>query len=185
LVWPGPSSNHRAARLHGAALHITDFRKADVIELNAFDFVVTVALGSTLATILLSKSVALAEGILAILMLVLLQFCISWLSVRSNTFQDLIKSDPTLVYYSGQFLDGPLRRERLTREEILAAIRERGMGDLDAVGAVVLETDGSISVLEKPQVPQRGVLKTVDREHSGEQTLHTEGTITHPSAFRT
>jgi uncharacterized membrane protein YcaP (DUF421 family) len=137
--------------------------KRTLSKLNAFDFVVTVALGSTFATILLSKSVALAEGILAILVLVILQFSISWLSVRSNTFQGLIKSDPTLVYYAGQFLEGPLRRERLTHEEILAVVREHGMGDLDAVGAVVLETDGSISVLEKPQVPQKGVLKTVDR----------------------
>jgi uncharacterized membrane protein YcaP (DUF421 family) len=142
--------------------------KRTLSKLNAFDFVVTVALGSTLATILLSKSVALAEGILAILVLVLMQFCISWLSVRSNTFQGLIKSNPTLVYYADQFLDEPLRRERLTHDEIFAVLRERGMGDLDAVGAVVLETDGSISVLEKPQVPQKGVLKTVDRERSGE-----------------
>jgi uncharacterized membrane protein YcaP (DUF421 family) len=138
--------------------------KRTLSKLNAFDLVVTVALGSTLATILLSKSVALAEGILAILVLVLLQFCISWLSVRSAKFQVLIKSDPTLVYYAGQFLDSPLRRERLTREEIFAALREHGMNDLDVVGAVVLETDGSISVLEKPQVPHKSMLATVDRE---------------------
>lgn len=126
--------------------------------------VVTVALGSTLATILLSKSVALAEGILAILVLVLLQFFISWLSVRSNTFQGLIKSEPTLVYYQGRFLDEPLRRERLTREEVFAAPRESGTSDLGPVGAVVIETDGSISVLEKSQVLHKGMLTTVDRK---------------------
>ena len=51
-------------------------------KLNAFDLVVTVALGSTLATVLLSKSVALAEGVLALGLLILLQYLIAWLSVR-------------------------------------------------------------------------------------------------------
>ena len=56
-------------------------------KLNAFDLVVTVALGSTLATVLLSKSVALAEGVLALGLLILLQYLIAWLSVRSPQFQ--------------------------------------------------------------------------------------------------
>lgn len=58
--------------------------KRTLSKLNAFDFVVTVALGSTLATILLSKDVALAEGVLALALLVFLQMGITWLSVRSE-----------------------------------------------------------------------------------------------------
>jgi uncharacterized membrane protein YcaP (DUF421 family) len=61
--------------------------KRTLSKLNAFDLVVTVALGSTLATVLLSKSVALAEGVLALCLLVSLQYAIAWLSVRSSGFQ--------------------------------------------------------------------------------------------------
>ena len=51
-------------------------------KMNAFDFVVTVALGSTLATMLLSADVALAEGVVALALLIGLQFVITWLSAR-------------------------------------------------------------------------------------------------------
>ncbi len=64
--------------------------KRTLSKMNAFDFVVTVALGSTLATIMLSKDVALAEGVAAFATLIGLQFAISWLSVRSSTVSDLV-----------------------------------------------------------------------------------------------
>ena len=61
--------------------------KRTLTKLNAFDLVVTVALGSTLATILLSKSVSLTEGVLALALLIALQFAITWTSVRSERVQ--------------------------------------------------------------------------------------------------
>ena len=73
-------------------------------KMNAFDFVVTVALGSTLATVLLSRDVALAEGLVAFGLLVSLQFAVTWLSVRSATVNRLVKSEPTLLLYRGDFL---------------------------------------------------------------------------------
>jgi uncharacterized membrane protein YcaP (DUF421 family) len=121
--------------------------KRTLTKLNAFDLVVTVALGSTLATILLSESVALTEGLVALALLIFLQLAISWLSTRSERFQSLIKAQPALVMHRGKFLDGPMRAERLTREEILAVLRESGVSDPSLVAAVVLETDGSLSVL--------------------------------------
>jgi uncharacterized membrane protein YcaP (DUF421 family) len=137
--------------------------KRTLAKLNAFDLIVTVALGSTLASVIITESVALLEGLAALALLILLQYAIAWLSVRSDRFQSLIKSEPTLVYHRGRFLDGPMRRERLTREEVLAAIRGGGIASLDRVGAVVLETDGTISVLD--ELPQKGAgtLDTVTR----------------------
>ncbi|WP_262029201.1 DUF421 domain-containing protein [Microvirga sp. Mcv34] len=121
--------------------------KRTLTKLNAFDLVVTVALGSILATVLLSKSVALAEGVLAMVLLVLLQFAITWLSVRSPGFQNLVKSEPTLILHRGRFLDGPMRSQRITREEVMAALRSSGATDAARVAAVILETDGTISVI--------------------------------------
>ena len=137
--------------------------KRTLTKLNAFDLVVTVALGSTLATVLLSKSVALVEGVLALGLLILLQFTIAWLSVRSPRFQALIKAEPTLLLHRGRFLEGAMRAQRITREEVLAAVRASGVGALDAVAAVVLETDGSISVVPDLGDPTRPTsLATVD-----------------------
>ena len=50
--------------------------------MSAFDLVVTIALGSTLATILLSKEVALADGVLALGLLVGLQYGLAFMAAR-------------------------------------------------------------------------------------------------------
>jgi uncharacterized membrane protein YcaP (DUF421 family) len=122
--------------------------KRTLTKLNAFDLVVTVALGSTLATVLLSKDVALAEGVLAMGLLVFLQFMITWLSVRSAGFRDLVKSEPTLIMHQGEFLDGAMRAQRMTRDEVMAALRSNGVMDASQAAAVVLETDGTIAVIK-------------------------------------
>ncbi len=110
---------------------------------------VTVAFGSILASMLLSKSTSLVQGTLGFALLVVLQFLISWLSVHSDKFQAAIKSTPSLLLYQGQFQEHSLRKERVTQGEVKAAIRTKGIGAIEDVEAVVLETDGSFSVIQK------------------------------------
>jgi uncharacterized membrane protein YcaP (DUF421 family) len=121
--------------------------KRTLSKMNAFDFVVTVALGSTLAAVLLNKTIPLMEGILALALLVYLQFAITWLSVRSTRFQDLIKAEPTLLVHESRYLDAAIREQRVTRAEISAALRNNGKAGISEVRSVVLETDGSITVV--------------------------------------
>ncbi len=121
--------------------------KRTLSKLNAFDLVVTVALGSTLATVLLSKDVALAEGLLAFALLAGLQWAVAKLSLGSPRFGRLVKAEPRLLLHRGRLLDGALRDERVTRDEILAALRAAGVADAADVAAVVLETDGSLNVV--------------------------------------
>jgi uncharacterized membrane protein YcaP (DUF421 family) len=123
--------------------------KRTLSKMNAFDLVVTVALGSTLATVLLNATVPLAEGVLALALLVYLQFAITWLSVRSPRFRNLIKGEPTLLVHDGQYLHSALVRQRVTQEEIDAALRDSGKSDLAQVMSVVLETDGSMTVIPR------------------------------------
>jgi uncharacterized membrane protein YcaP (DUF421 family) len=138
--------------------------KRTLTKLNAFDLVVTVALGSTLATVLLSKSVALVEGVLALALLISLQYAIAWLSVRSPRFQAFVKAEPTLLLHRGRFLERALQAERITREEILAALRATGAADVGEIAAVVLETDGSISVIPEAGARDSGsTLANLDR----------------------
>jgi uncharacterized membrane protein YcaP (DUF421 family) len=121
--------------------------KRTLAKMSAFDLLVTVALGSTLATILLSKDVALAEGLTAFGLLISLQYIVASLSIRSNTIRKLVKSDPRLLFYQGHFIDSALKAERVTVEEVYAAIRAQGISQLAQVEAVVLETDGSFTAL--------------------------------------
>ena len=126
------------------------YGKRTLSKMNAFDFVVTVALGSTLATVLLSKDVVLAEGLLALFLLCGLQFVVAYLSVRSRRLESMVKSEPTLLLYRGQFMSEAMRRERITEDEVLAALRSRGVGDVSLAEAAVLESDGSVSVITSP-----------------------------------
>jgi uncharacterized membrane protein YcaP (DUF421 family) len=116
---------------------------------NAFDFVVTIALGSTLATVIMSKDIAFLEGVLALGLLVGLQFVITRLSVRFDWFKNFIKTKPALLLDKGEFLPAAMRRERVTESEIRAAIRSQGAAAIEDIAAVVLETDGTFSVIKK------------------------------------
>jgi uncharacterized membrane protein YcaP (DUF421 family) len=123
--------------------------KRTLAKFNAFDLIVTVAFGSTLSAALLSPDLALTEVIAAFALLVLLQFAITWSAVRWTAVDRMVKAEPQLLYHRGEFLRGPMRRERVTEGEVLAAIRSQGYGTDGPVEAVVLETDGTISVISE------------------------------------
>lgn len=127
--------------------------KRSLAKLNAFDLVVTVALGSTLATILLSKDVAFLEGLCAFTMLAILQWIVSRLSISSAMFRTLVRSEPRLLFEDGNYRSDAMRKERVTLDEVNAAVRGSGFGRLEDVGAVVLETDGSMSVIGRGDRP--------------------------------
>ncbi len=141
--------------------------KRTLSKLNAFDFIVTVALGSVLASTLLSKDVALAESVAALAVLIVGQFIITYLSVRSKRFQDFVKGEPTLLYYKQRFLEAQMRRARVTKEEVRAAVRASGQGSLEQVGAVVLETDGSLSAVGDSESSASGWLANVAEPGEG------------------
>ena len=128
---------------------------------NAFDFVVTIALGSTLASVTISKDVVLIEGVIAFALLIGLQFVITRLSVRFNSIKKVVKAEPTLLFDKGEFLNEAMRRQRVTESEIRAAIRSNGLAAIEDAEAVVLETDGTFSVVKKSANDSRTALKDV------------------------
>lgn len=135
--------------------------KRTLSKLNAFDFVVTVSLGSVLANVLLSKDVPLLEAVLAFAVLIFAQYAITRLSVRSPLFSRLVKSSPRLLVYRGRLLRDAMLEERVTEEEIRAVLRGHGVADLDAVSAVVLETDSSLNVLGLEEGQGQATLRSV------------------------
>ncbi len=135
--------------------------KRTLAKLNAFDLVVTVALGSTLATIFLSSDVAWVEGIIALAVLALLQFAVATFTAHVPAARSVVTSGPTLVLRDGHLLDEVLRRQRLTAAEVCQAVRGTGHGDLAAIAAVVLESDGSLSVVPAERTGNGSALEGV------------------------
>lgn len=116
--------------------------------MNAFDFVVTVAIGAAFGRSLTAESVALAEAVMAFALLLFLQFVVGWVQVRSRRFEDAITNPPALLYFRDGFLRGEMRNRRVTEDQLRGAVRKRGFGSLDDVEAIVLETTGEVSVVE-------------------------------------
>lgn len=133
-------------------------------KMNAFDLVVTVALGSTFATILLSREVSLAQGVLALALLIALQYAVTWSSVRVAWVRKLVTGEPALLFYRGRFLGEALRKARVTE----AAVRASGSASLEGIEAVVLETDGSFSVISAAADGARSALAGVKVPGAGE-----------------
>ncbi|MDQ2664384.1 MAG: DUF421 domain-containing protein [Gemmatimonadota bacterium] len=127
--------------------------KRSLSKMNAFDFVITVALGSTMATVLLDQSIALAQGVLAFVLLLGLQYAVTWSSVRAPWVKRVVTGNPTLLVHRGEILRSQMRAERVTEEELQAAVRAGGVGEIAGAESVVLETDGSFSVVARSTGP--------------------------------
>ena len=115
--------------------------------MNAFDFIVTVAIGSVFGRALTAKSVALAEAVVAFGLLVSLQFTVTWVQVRWSWFRSVVTNPPSLLYFRGEFIEEEMRRQRVAREELRDAVRKKEYGSLDEVEAIVLESSGDFSII--------------------------------------
>lgn len=122
--------------------------KRTLAKLNAFDFVVSVSLGSTMSSMMLLKT-TISEGAVALIIIILLQYFLAFLSKKSNILEKAINSTPSLLFYNGKFLKQNMARELITEEEIYSEVRQFRLQNMDDVWAVVLELNGEMSVIKK------------------------------------
>ena len=135
--------------------------KRTLAKLTAFDFVVTVTLGSTLSSMILGK-VTLAEGSVALVGIIALQYLLAWTAMKSKTMEKVINSSPTMVFYRGEFLEDAMKKEVLTRDEVYAEIRKFRLMDVDQVEAVVMELNGELTVIKKSPGAVRTSLEDIE-----------------------
>lgn len=136
--------------------------KRTLSKMNAFDFIVTIALGSALASVSTSKSVTLADGLAVFSVLIFMQFVLTWLSVRIRSFKKIITSQPSMLLYKGELLHENMKRERITIEELSNSARQKGYSNLNELDIVILETTGDITII-KDLAEQADTLKGVSR----------------------
>ncbi|WP_231425276.1 MULTISPECIES: DUF421 domain-containing protein [Pedobacter] len=137
--------------------------KRTLAKLNAFDFVVTVTLGSTLSSMILKK-VPLVEGSAGLIVIILLQYTLALLAKRSHKLEKIINSTPTLVFYDGNFIDEAMDKEVITKEEIYAEIRKYRLHKMDDVQAVVMELNGTFTVVKKSNKAGKSSLDDIELE---------------------
>ncbi len=132
--------------------------KRTTSQMNNFDWIITVALGGLVASGILLKDVSVSDALFAACWLVFLQWVMTSVVIRSDLIADLVKARPTLLVDNGEYLQTNMRKERISEGEIMAALRENGLHQVDQAKWVILETDASFSVVadadDRPEEPQ-------------------------------
>lgn len=127
--------------------------KRTLSQMNAFDLVVTIAIGAVFGRALTARGVPLAEALTALLLLVGLQYLVASIKVRNAEFANLITTPPSLLFYRGRFLRRAMQQERVTEAELFTILRKHGACSFDEVEAVVLEPDGQFGVIRADSRP--------------------------------
>lgn len=122
------------------------FGKRSFSKMSSFDFAMTVAVGSLIATTVLSKSVSLLEGVAGLFVVYLYQLTAALLR-KWKPFRKAIDNEPLLLMDGPDILQDNLLKARVTEGDLRSKLREANVLDLSQVRAVVFETTGDIAVL--------------------------------------
>lgn len=122
--------------------------KRSFSKMSSFDFAMTVAVGSIVATTILSSSVKMIEGIIGLSIVYLLQISIA-LARRNKTVQNMVDNSPLLLMDGEKIIESNLIKARVTEGDLRSKLREANVTQLNQVKAVIFETTGDISVLHK------------------------------------
>ena len=130
--------------------------KRTLSRMNAYDMVVTMALGSIMGKVLLSEEVSISESMTALFLIVSLQYALSVAICRWPWVRKLVSCKPSVLFHNGVFIERTMQQERIDKNEIIAAIHQRGLNDFDMVEAVILGTNGDLSVVKKSKKGDNG-----------------------------
>ena len=114
---------------------------------SSFDFLITLAMGALLASTIVSREIALLEGLTALITLFTLQIIVAVVRTRWGWVRKWVDNQPTLLMEDGIVLYDNLRAVRITEGELLAKLRANNVYNYQQVKAVVLESSGDVSVI--------------------------------------
>jgi uncharacterized membrane protein YcaP (DUF421 family) len=117
-------------------------------KMSSFDFAITVAFGSIIASTLLTKEPSLANGVLGLGVLYGIQYLISKGRRLTDTVERLVDNVPLLLMAGEEVLSKHLDEARITEDDLRVNLRKAGINHPQQVLAVVLETTGDMSVLK-------------------------------------
>jgi uncharacterized membrane protein YcaP (DUF421 family) len=132
--------------------------KREIGQMTVFDLVVLLLIANAVQNAMVGPDTSLTGGVLAAAVLLVLNVVVARLRLRWPRLRRLVEGSPTLLVLHGELIPDHLRREGVDQETLEAALREHGVANLSDVEMVVLEIDGSISV-----VPAGGTTTHVKR----------------------
>lgn len=135
-------------------------------KMTPLDFVVAVTLGSAFGRTVTAQDVPLTQAVVALVLLVALQWVLAAARARWSVAQRALDSPPSLLYYDGAFQHATLRRHRLTEADVHNAAIQGGLGSLATVQAVVLHQDGSLGTITQSSMGDGSSLHGQLERHS-------------------
>jgi uncharacterized membrane protein YcaP (DUF421 family) len=121
--------------------------KRELGQMSSADLVALLVISNAVQNAMVGGDVSLNGGLVAAATLLALNWGLDRLALRFSWLHRRLTGDPVLLVHDGALIEDHLRREGLTPDEVLQALREHGVDDLRAVKSAVLEVDGTISVV--------------------------------------
>ena len=142
-----------AAVYFSALLAIRLAGRRTVAQFSSFDIIVTIAIGSIIATTAISRDVSYAEGTTALVTLLSFQTLLGWLRQRFPAVRRSTDFSPLVVVRNGRLeLGSSPFGIQATPEEVVSKLREQGVFELEDAGLVVVEPTGGFSVLRRSEI---------------------------------
>jgi uncharacterized membrane protein YcaP (DUF421 family) len=129
--------------------------KRELGQMNIYDLVLIIVLANAVQNAMVGPDNSLAGGLVAATTLLILNRILTVAMARSRKLERFMVGEPRLILNDGHLLHGPMATEGVTREQVMAALREHGLERLDQAHMCVLEVDGSISVVPNEAMVHR------------------------------
>lgn len=124
--------------------------KRQISDMQPSELVVTMVISDIASLPMQNTAQPLISGVVPVLILVSLELVVSVIMMKSRRFRRLICGSPVVIIEDGRLLQKQLKRLRLTNDDLLAQLRQQNIFSLGDVQYCIMETNGSLSVLEKP-----------------------------------
>lgn len=125
--------------------------RQQISQLTFFDYVLGITIGSIASSLSVDLSSRAWPHWVGLLTWTVAVFALQWVSVKWRKAANYLVSEPTVVIMNGQIMEDALKSIRYTTSDVLQQLRDKGIFDLNQVGFAVVETNGKVSVLLKPE----------------------------------
>ena len=123
------------------------FGKKELAQLSIIDLVFILLISNAVQNAMVGADSSLAGGLVAASTLFLVNYLLKYLLYRFPKLGIAVQGVELMLIYKGQLNVSNMNKARITREEILEAVREHGVSEIREVDLAVLETDGNISII--------------------------------------
>ena len=123
--------------------------KREIGELSLLDLIVFMMIAEMAAFAVEDTELSLMQAIFPMILLMLLQILLSWFSLKSKKFRDLMDGRPSILIHNGEIVINEMRKNRYNMDDLMQQLREKEVFDIQEVSFAILEPSGTLSVLRK------------------------------------